>query len=173
MNDTIRHDKDGGFTVIPLKNKLRMGVLQEAKHREIDVMRELKFDIIFWDSINPKTIEHISIEEAYSENYIEFKNNTIIPTDECTIIRQFTGLQDKNGTDIYEGDIMEFKNDLGRHNLHKVFRVDGGLVINSHSDDISRDSIVFYEACADMQTSQGIRQCEIIGNIHETILNDL
>jgi len=82
-------------------------------------------------------------------------------------LMQFTGLQDKNVSDVYEGDILEFKNDLGRQNLHKVFRVDGGLVINSHSDDICKDSIVFYEACADMQTSQWIRQCEIIGNIHQ------
>jgi len=82
-------------------------------------------------------------------------------------VLQFTGLKDKNGKHIYEGDVLEFRNDLGRNNLHKVFRVDGGLAINSHSDDISKDSIVFYEACADMQTSQWIRQCEVIGNIHQ------
>ena len=38
MNDTIRHDKDGGFTVMPLNNKLRMGVLKEARQRKIDGM---------------------------------------------------------------------------------------------------------------------------------------
>lgn len=82
-------------------------------------------------------------------------------------VRQFTGLQDKKEVDIYEGDVLEFKNELGKHNLHKVFRVEGGLVINSHKDDFYKESTPFWEACSDMQTIGWIKQCEIIGNIHE------
>jgi len=128
-------------------------------------MRELKFKA--WDNILKSyiPIEYIGI--SGNGNYFNNSLENCISTTDNWIVEQFTGLKDKNGKDVYEGDILEFKNDLVRHNLHKVFRVDGGLVINSHSDDICKDSIVFYEACADMQTSQWIRQCEIIGNIHQ------
>jgi uncharacterized phage protein (TIGR01671 family) len=80
---------------------------------------------------------------------------------------EFTGLPDKNKKDIFEGDIIEYRNELGKHSVHKVFRVEGGLVINSHSDDFYKEYTPFYEACADMQTSGWIQQCEVIGNIHE------
>ena len=78
------------------------------------------------------------------------------------ILMESTLLKDSKGKEIFEGDILKFM-----HHLHKVFRVRGGLVINSHLDDFYKDSTPFYEACADMQTSQWIEQCEIIGNIFQ------
>lgn len=78
------------------------------------------------------------------------------------LLMESTLLKDCKGNEIFEGDILKFM-----HHLHKVFRVKGGLVINSHLDDFYRDYTPFWESCADMQTSQWLNQCEIIGNIFE------
>ena len=85
---------------------------------------------------------------------------------QSSTIGQFSGLKDVKGLDIYEGDILEFKNRYGKYDLHKVFRVNGGLAINSHANDINKKNNPFYSACADMQTAQWIEQCSVIGNIY-------
>lgn len=105
--------------------------------------------------------------QLYPTGFSEFGMWT--KTDSSLIIMQYTGLRDKNGKEIYEGDILEYKNELGRHHKYKVFYKQGGLCINIDDKDFDKEPsyIFFYSACADMQTRGWIEQCEVIGNIYE------
>ena len=77
-------------------------------------------------------------------------------------LMQSTNIFDKNGKEIFESDYIKY----GICGIHKVFRVQGGLVINIHSNDVNKKT-PFYDACADNQTKQYMAQCEVIGNIYE------
>lgn len=83
--------------------------------------------------------------------------------EDCDLL-QFTGLIDKNGVEIFEGDILE---DKSRSCKYNVFRVSGGFAINTHQNDFNRHT-PFYTAISDMQTTSYIKgSCEVIGNIYE------
>lgn len=89
----------------------------------------------------------------------------------CKFIAEcfFTGIKDKNGKEIYEGDILKFENDLGRKHIYKIWMEEGGLVYNMFDNDIDKhiNQIDFYYGCSDMQSKQWLKQCEVIGNIYE------
>ncbi len=83
-------------------------------------------------------------------------------------VGQYTGLKDKNGKEIWEGDI--FKEDSSGI-VRSVFRVPGGLAFED--DPVSfgydhRAPVYPYSSIAEMQNASWLSQCcEVIGNIHD------
>lgn len=67
-------------------------------------MREIKFRA--WDLDNKKYEYDIAIRPINKIIGIEIFNNDMYPVEFRGIVEQYTGLKDKNGKEIYEGDIV-------------------------------------------------------------------
>lgn len=73
-------------------------------------MREIKFDAHYKGHIYMLTEIMWSDGTAYLFGYPEFPEGATVSLDEIDL-RQYTGLNDKNGQEIYEGDILEYTED--------------------------------------------------------------
>jgi uncharacterized phage protein (TIGR01671 family) len=110
---------------------------------------------------------------CYKQNHMAYQGTPDLETLQSFMfhygdaeLMQSTNIFDKNGKEIFERDYIKYSNEFGRISIHKVFRVEGGLVINIDSKDVNKKT-PFFEACADSQTKQYMQQCEVIGNPYE------
>ena len=66
-------------------------------------MREIKFRV--WDKESKEMLSDVSL---WNDDFTSYLNEHIeYLQDKCELM-QYTGLKDKNGIEIYEGDILEF-----------------------------------------------------------------
>lgn len=101
-----------------------------------------------------------------------------ISTDKCiynvipSTIGQFTGLKDKNGVEIYEGDIISVN---GKYEKIVEFHADFfGFTLTNISDLKNKDWMEIRQRPHSQWFSDLKREIEVIGNIHQNkdLLNE-
>ncbi len=109
------------------------------------MMREIKFR--FYDKDNRKMLNDLDV--------LGLTINELLESDDEWAVMQCTGLLDKNGIEIYEGDIVTYRDKEMFFIEYNQNRAEYRAVYHKEEDrDIYTDRLIS-------------KRCEVIGNIHK------
>lgn len=127
--------------------------------------REFKFRA--WDEDRKQYAQVLGLEFNENSGEIEIvkakiDGETYFGARKRFVLEQYTGLKDKNGKEIYEGDIINLPLDFGIREFGFVAFTNGRFLIQDYEwEDGSCHIVDFYDYNVPNQ------DFEIIGNIHE------
>ena len=138
-------------------------------------MREIKFRA--WDTDKNKMVKVDTID-FYNGNVndVDFYNQEI-HFGYSTVLMQYTGLKDKNGTEIYEGDVVEFDGNyevrFGEHGVpsledEEYVDLANGFYLKAQHDLKNVEPFGF-----DIPLNKTYAlHCKVIGNVWEKTKNE-
>lgn len=115
-------------------------------------MREIKFRV--WHKAEGKMLDHGWLTSANISllHLFDFERTDIV-------VMQYTGLKDKNGKEIYEGDILK---KIGHWGIRIEWGLEKGMVVRD------LDKVRYINKNCNMSVYQyELHTWEVIGNIHQ------